>query len=292
MFHHKHQRLFCYDVAMNISLTPNTQFILSTSGNAVSIQKHNQALQAFDVDIVYFTFGRDISAEEYANLLKSPIVRGGAVTGQGLKTGVLPYITHLDPLADKLGSINTVVNNGGELYGYNTDAFGFKTAITKFLQSSGLQIGSAVVYGNGGVSGVAVRVLQDLGIKVGMAGRNQERVAQKTQELGLEPADGPYDLVVNATPISSKPVEEAEGLVPLLKSAKAAFDHSMPELNGQTNYLMEYCKANNLQFISGQDMYTPQLGKQWRLFLDGLPTKAGGKLQISEDDINTAWGLK
>src|ERR1700677_1172339 len=164
---------------MDVALTPETQFILSTSGKDWALKRHNTALENFDVDVAYFTFGRNISSEEYAGLLKSPIVRGGAVTGQGLKTGILPYITHIDPLAKKLGAVNTVVNISGVLHGYNTDAYGFKTAITNYLQRSGQSVKSAVVYGNGGVSGVAVRVLQEMGLQVSMTGRNQENVSKK-----------------------------------------------------------------------------------------------------------------
>lgn len=276
---------------MNISLSPKTKFILSTSGSEAALKRHNLALQNFNTNIVYFTFGRNISAEEYAGLLKSPIVRGGAITGQGLKTGILPHITHLDPLAKQLGAVNTVVNVSGKLHGYNTDAYGFKTAITNYLQSSKQTIRSAVIYGNGGVSGVAVRVLQELGLEVGMAGRNQERVNQKKSELGLGESKGPYDLVVNATPISSSPVEDAEGLLPLLKTAKLVFDHSMPEMDGGTNYLQNYCEKNNLEFISGNEMYIPQMIKQWTLFLDGVESKTGGKLSVSEQDIEKAWKL-
>jgi shikimate dehydrogenase len=276
---------------MDITVSPETKFILSTSGSEAALKRHNTALKQFGADIVYFTFGRSISPEEYAGLLKSPIVRGGAVTGQGLKTSILPHITHIDPLAETLGAVNTVVNVGGKLYGYNTDAYGFKTAITTYLERTEKQINSAVIYGNGGVSGVAVRVLQELGLQVGMAGRNQARVNQKMAELGLRPSEGPYDLVVNATPISSNPVEDAEGLVPLLGATKAVFDHSMPEMDGGTNYLQKYCGRNNLDFIAGNDMYVPQMIKQWTLFLDGVATKTGETLAVTGVDIKSAWGL-
>lgn len=276
---------------MEIPLTPETRFILSTSGSETALQRHNEALKNFGTDVVYFTFGRDISAEEYAGLLKSPIVRGGAVTGQGLKTGILPFITHLDPLARKLGAVNTVVNISGNLHGYNTDAHGFKSALTNHLEKSGQEIESAVIYGNGGVSGVAVRVLQELGIKVGMVGRNPDNVEQKLKELGLVNVEGPFDLVVNATPVSSRPLEEATGLLALLETAKLVFDHSMPEAEGKTNFLKDYCREKNVPFISGVEMYTPQLQKQWKLFLDGLESKDGTKMTVTEDDIRTAWKL-
>ncbi len=276
---------------MDIPLTPKTKFILSTSGSVASLERHNAALKNFDADVTYFTFGRPITAEQYAGLFRAPIVRGGAVTGQGLKTAILPFIDNLDPLAEKLGSVNTVVNINGKLLGYNTDAFGFKTAITNYLENLDNKVKSAVIYGNGGVSGVAVRILQELGLEVDMAGRNPEKVKQKMGELGLAHIEGPYDLVVNATPISSSPVEEAVGLVPLLQTAKAVFDHSMPEMNGNTNYLQVYCEQNTLDFIPGNDMYVPTMTQQWLLVLDSVESRSGEPLSVHEADIQAAWKL-
>ena len=73
---------------------------------------------------------------------------------------------------------------------------------------------TAVVYGYGGVSGVAFYVLQDLGIKVTMVGRNKDRLQKKKKELGVDKIphfEGPYDLVVDATPISSDPAFLSRG---------------------------------------------------------------------------------
>lgn len=275
-----------------IPLKTTTRFILSTSGSEEALQRHNQALAHFDSDLAYFTFKRSINAEEYAHLLSSPIVRGGAVTGQGLKTAMVPFMTKLNPLASKLGAINTVVNVDGALHGYNTDAHGFRTAIANYVTRHPQEsITTAVVYGYGGVSGVAVSALQELGFKVSMTGRNNERVEQKMAELKLAAFDGPYDLVVNATPASCDPVQKAEGLVELLRDAKLVFDHSMPEKEGKTNYIQRYCHEHSIDFISGNDMYIPQMIQQWGLFLNGTETQSGKPLSVDETDIKDAWKL-
>lgn len=56
-------------------------------------------------------------------------------------------------------AVNTIVNNAGKLYGYNSDAIGIKTALIKSIKTAVLNIKTAVIYGNGGVSGVAFHVL-------------------------------------------------------------------------------------------------------------------------------------
>ncbi len=38
---------------------------------------------------------------------------------------VIPYCDEVDPRAAAIGAVNTIVNRGGRLYGYNTDYAGF-----------------------------------------------------------------------------------------------------------------------------------------------------------------------
>ena len=41
------------------------------------------------------------------------------------KQFVIPYCDEIDPKAKSIGAVNTIVNRGGRLYGYNTDYAGF-----------------------------------------------------------------------------------------------------------------------------------------------------------------------
>ncbi|MCG8523205.1 MAG: hypothetical protein MI744_13465 [Pseudomonadales bacterium] len=277
--------------SQNIAINTKTQLLFSTSGSESSIEKHNKALQSLSANLTYFSFAHKISAEEYAGVLKSPISRGGAVTGQGLKSAIIPFLDKVEKLAKETGAVNTVLNSNGKLHGYNTDAFGFEEAIKQHIQKTGIEVKTAVIYGNGGVSGVASHVLKNMGIKVTMAGRNQERVNKKMEELNLEYFAGPYDLVVNATPLSAHPLEQAAGFLDVLKGCKMVFDHNMPEKDNKTNYIKEYCQGTDIHFIPGHDMYVPQMIQQWMLFLNGANDNLNNKLNITERDIEKAWSL-
>lgn len=275
----------------NTPLNTQTLFLFSTSGSQSSIEKHNKALRALSANLIYFIFGHNITSEEYSNLLKMPISRGGAVTGQGLKSGIIPFLDQVETLAKETGAVNTVINKNGKLHGYNTDAFGFESAINSHIKNTGLPIKKAIIYGNGGVSGVASHVLKNLNIDVTMAGRNQERVNKKMDDLKLAQFKGPYDLVVNATPISSSPLEEAVGLLDTLRDCKMVFDHNMPEKDEKTNYIEEYCNANKIHFIPGKDMYVPQMIKQWKLLLNGAMDKNNKELAVTEKAIISYWNI-
>ena len=280
-----------YKVGINI----HTKFIFSTSGSASSIVKHNDAIRQLGLNLVYFTIADEVTPEGYAALLRSPIARGAAVTGRGgLKSTIIPFLDEVEPLALKTLAVNTVVNNNGMLIGYNSDAIGLKTALTKGIKASGLSIKTAVIYGNGGVSGVAYHVLLELGIKVEIMGRDLARVQEKKRKLGIDSLDfpaGPYDLVVDATPISSNPdFLAAPGLSHLLEQCKMVFCHNMPEKDNKINHLEKYCSANNLYFIPGKWMYNAQLSKQYRLLFEGYTKKDGSP--ISEQDVLDTWQVE
>jgi len=277
-------------IGQQVTLNTQTRFIFSTSGSQSSIEKHNKALCGLGVNIVYFTLGYGISALSYINMLRTPISIGGAVTGQGLKSAVIPFLDWVDVLAEKTGAVNTIVNDNGKLLGYNTDAFGFETALRKHIDTTGIKIKKAVIYGNGGVSGVALHVLKSLGMEVTMTGRNKEHVEMKMTELGIIHFDGPYDLVVNATQASSANLSDATNLLDILEGCQMVFDHNMPEKDAGTNYLHEYCKVSGIHFIPGKDMYVPQMIKQWKLFLDNIDIN-GNHLRISEAEIASLWKL-
>ena len=280
-----------YSVNLNIQ----TKFIFSTSGSASSIIKHNDAIRELGLNLVYFTIADQVTPEGYAALVRSPIARGAAVTGRGgLKSTIIPFLDEVEPLALKTLAVNTIVNDNGKLYGYNSDAIGMKTALTKGIEASGMDIKTAVIYGNGGVSGVAFYVLLELGIKVTMVGRDPERVQEKKKKLGLEHVahfEGPYDLVVDATPVSSNPdFLHATGLSDLLSGCKMVFCHNMPEKDNKINYLEQYCVANKLYFIPGKWMYNAQLAKQYRLLFEGY-TKPDGS-PVSEQDVLETWKVE
>ncbi|MBF0289664.1 MAG: shikimate dehydrogenase [SAR324 cluster bacterium] len=268
----------------SIEINPQTKFIFSPSGSPSSIIDKNDTLKKIGFNLAYFTFPHAVTAKEYVGLLKSPIARGGAVTGQGLKSDIIPLLDCIDPLAQSMNSVNTVVNSNGQLSGYNTDATGFETAIKNGISGSGVEIKTAVVYGNGGVSGTAVKVLQSMGITVALTGRNSNRVSKKRNELNLSSREGPFDLVVNATPVSQFSIDDVIGLPNLLKDCTMVFDHNMPEKDGKKNYLKLYCGAKDIPFIPGKEMYIPQLIAQWGLFFDGL-IKEDGTPWITESEI-------
>lgn len=188
--------------------------------------------------------------EELADFLKNCDFSGLNVTIP-YKKDIIPYCAELSPIAEKLGSVNTIVRrNDGTLIGHNTDCFGFET----MLRSSGLNVAGkkVLVLGSGGASNTAVFVLQEAGatvVVISRAGENNysnlhlhsdaavivnttpvgifPNVAQSPVDLALFPAlEGVLDLIYN--PARTKLLLDAEnrgivacnGLLMLVAQAK------------------------------------------------------------------------
>lgn len=177
-----------------------------------------------------------------------------------------------------------------KLKGYNTDVYGFHQAISIAMHHYNRTIDSVCIYGYGGVTLCCVYVLHELlGVnknKIFITGRNMAKAYERAEQLGVQAwsasADSPasdYDLFINASPVTDQPLEQAHGFLQALHHCTSlVFDHEMP---GQ--YLRDYVvdiHKNAMQqtteddihqelvYISGYDMYYPQMKRQWHLFLN------------------------
>lgn len=79
------------------------------------------------------------------------------------KRAVMPLVDELHPTAVECGAVNTVVNRGGKLVAYNTDAFGMLFA----LRTAGIGLAgkSVAVLGSGGTSHTACALARREGAK-------------------------------------------------------------------------------------------------------------------------------
>jgi shikimate dehydrogenase len=193
---------------------------------------------------------------------------GGAIS-KDIKHSIIPFLNELDPIAQLVDSVNTVVvQTDGSLKGYNSDAIGFKTAVEKAIKLSSKPVKTAVIYGYGGVTSVCVSVLKSLNINVYIAGRRSDECVRRAEAMKVLPYDitacpaGFAELFINATPVTDKPLHETIGFLEALNGCSVVFDHEMPG-----DKLLEHCRAHGIAHVSGYDMYYPQMYAQWALFL-------------------------
>lgn len=77
------------------------------------------------------------------------------------KETVIPYLYQIDEAAKKIGAVNTIVNRDGQLYGYNTDYFGFRYMLEQ--HQIAVQNKKVLILGNGGATKAVYAVLKDMG---------------------------------------------------------------------------------------------------------------------------------
>ena len=56
------------------------------------------------------------------------------------KERVIPYLDFIDVAAKEIGAVNTVVNRGGMLYGYNTDFYGMEMLCSLRLENPDISL--------------------------------------------------------------------------------------------------------------------------------------------------------
>lgn len=115
------------------------------------------------------------------------------------KSAVIPYLDYIDPFAEKIGAVNTVVNRDGKLYGYNTDFGGLRALTEKTgFDYKGKKV---LILGSGGTSRTAKAVSESLGAdEIITVSRSGEVNYENVYELY-----GNADFIINTTPVGMYP---------------------------------------------------------------------------------------
>ncbi len=124
------------------------------------------------------------------------------------KQAVIPYLDEISPLAKAIGAVNTVVNRGGKLYGYNTDILGMKGLLAyNGISLSGKKV---LVLGSGGTSKTASALASE-------SGAGEIYIVSRTGNGGIT-YDEAYanhtdaQIVINTTPCGMYPNIDASAL--------------------------------------------------------------------------------
>ena len=236
--------------------------------HTVSPAMHNAAFKKMGLDYWYVAFR--VKKEDLGKTIagmRAPNIRGLNVTIPH-KVAVIPFLDELDPLAERIGAVNTIVNDDGTLTGYNTDATGFlQTLLERGIEPKGKNV---VILGAGGASRAISFILAERGAHLvilnrlleldwaeELAGRlsnifREEVEALELVEENLARALDKADILVNATSVGMSPnIDETPVPSHLLKPDLVVFDVVYNPI--KTRLLREAEKAG-VQTISGVEM--------------------------------------
>jgi len=202
-------------------------------------------------------------AEDVQSLIQSPNFGGASVTIP-LKLATMPLVDVVDPPAQVIGAINTIVPSQDQfgkriLTGYNTDWQGMVTSIQE-TGRSGASVGqkqSGVVIGGGGTARAAIYALHSMGYApIFLVGRNAAKLGPlvtsfpESYDLQLlnskEAAEAALETTPPAVAIGTIPADSdidsalKELLLVIFKTRfPTPSDESVPQLNGGQRVLLE-----------------------------------------------------
>lgn len=118
------------------------------------------------------------------------------------KEAVIPFLSNISAQAEAIGAVNTVVNRGGALYGYNTDYAGLAALLEKTcLSLAGKKV---LILGTGGTSRTAAALAGDLRAgAIYRVSRSKKEGALSYEEAYAHHADA--EVILNTTPAGMYP---------------------------------------------------------------------------------------
>jgi 3-dehydroquinate dehydratase / shikimate dehydrogenase len=226
---------------------------------------HNRAFQARRIDAVYLPFL--VAAQhlgDWMKLASSLPVCGFSVTIPH-KQKIVRYLNVIEPLAKRIGAVNTVWRKGGKWRGTNTDANGVLKPLSRHLRPAHSSI---LIAGYGGAARAAAIALADAGAQITITGRNVHRAHElarivKAEVLSLKQAQTRgYDALIHATPVGMWPQAE-ESLFPNRVPADVVFDMVY---NPHETLLLRQAKQEGCTVIYGAEMLLEQAACQFEIW--------------------------
>jgi len=208
--------------------------------HSLSPAMHNAGFAALGLNAAYVPCeARD--ADDFVRFARAIDLRGASITAP-FKVDLVPAMAEVDPIARRVGAINTLVVRDGRWIGANTDVEGFLRPLIGRIRLKGVR---ATVLGAGGAARAIAVALADQGAVVTVSARRPEPAralaALVGARVGTFPPDrGSWDILINATTAGSvsrpgNPIEGAAldgeivfdlvyapAITPLLAAARAA----------------------------------------------------------------------
>ena len=233
--------------------------------HSISPAVHNRAFQSRRIDAVYLPFlVSPAYLRDFFSMASKLPLSGFSVTIPH-KQKILRYLDVVDPLARRIGAVNTVWRKGGKWRGTNTDAAGVTGPLSRLLK---LPKSSVLIVGNGGAARSAACALSDAGAKISLVGRNVDRVRALSKVCGAEALmkeqleSHHFDAVVHATPLGMYPhVNECffNGRIP----ADVVFDMVYNPLE---TVLVKKAREQGKAVVPGLDMFIEQAVRQFEIW--------------------------
>lgn len=254
--------------------------------HSLSPSMHNYAFQKLNLNNVYLAFDV-LDIKDAVSAMKTCQIQGASVTVPH-KIELIKYLDEVDPLVQKIGACNTIINNQGELIGYNTDWYGAITPLKKIYGNS-LQNKKVVLLGAGGAAYAIAFGLSENKIPFTILNRSlekAEKLADYSKAQGFDKLDNfylykDYDIIINSTSLGLE--GEKEQQIPI-NSEYISKKHTVFDIvyKPRETRLLKEAQKKGAKIIYGYKMLLYQAELQFKLFTGkDFPTKEVEKIFVN-----------
>ena len=237
--------------------------------HSLSPAMHNAAFAARRMNRVYVAFPVT-EVREALSGIKALGIKGASVTIPH-KQAVIPHLDHIDPVAEKIGAVNTLVVRGNAITGYNTDWLGAVNAIEQHATLAGKKV---TLLGAGGSARAIGFGLLEARAQITIASRTPASGKALAKELGCpwipisEAGDREAQILINATSVGMAPNTDS----PLPGARLSRFEIVMDIVYSPLETpLLRQAKADGCRTINGLAMLLLQGAAQFELWTGEEP---------------------
>jgi shikimate dehydrogenase len=183
------------------------------------------------------------------------------------KVDVIKHLDGLDPIAERIGAVNTVMNKEGRLIGFNSDCLG---AVEALSQKTVIKNQSVAVIGAGGAARAIGFGVANEGGRITIFNNSVEKGERLAEDVGADYRplsmfqNSRFDILINATPVGMTPDIEA---MPIPKEALARETVVMDAVyNPLKTRLLKEAESIGCRTVDGLSMFVYQGAFQFELW--------------------------
>lgn len=233
--------------------------------HSLSPAMHNGAFAFLGLNKAYLPFVVQDVAQAMTGF-RALGIKGVSVTIPH-KQAVIAHLDSIDPVAVKIGAVNTLVINNGAIHGANTDWLGANRALSEKISLPGA---SVLLLGAGGSARAIGFGLLEAGASISIASRTPEKGQALAKLLGCpwlplsEAANAGAEALVNATSLG---MGSQQDLSPIAAKALANFRVVMDIVYAPlATRLLQEAKVAGCRTIDGLAMLLYQGAAQFELW--------------------------
>ncbi len=253
---------------------------------------HNHWLSKYNLPGIYEAIDVDPAhLARFCRILRKSGLKGINVTIPH-KEAIMAHCTHIDETAKKIGAVNTISVHNQELYGTNTDAYGFIEHLKTSLPAFDISASRPLILGAGGASRAVLYGLLEEGVKnITLTNRTQDKAKRLAHDFPqTTPAHwdvrseliADHDLIINTTSLGMHKQPPLDIDLANISSKAVIYDLIYNPL--QTSLMLQ-AETKGCRTIGGLGMLAYQAQKAFEIWFGITPDVTDTLMQRLEESL-------